>query len=101
MNLLIWLGAKVTRRPSATPAIIWGANVFTAFVFALVHITPVAQLFDLNTLSQAMIIAGALAAGTIFGYIYSRHGLTAAVVTHSVAGAIVFSGVRITMFVSA
>jgi membrane protease YdiL (CAAX protease family) len=82
MTLLVWLGALVARRHPPGSAILWGANVLAALLFGLGHLPATAALVALTPLviTRAIVLNGL--AGVVFGWLYWRRGLAAAMVAH-------------------
>lgn len=85
MTLLVWLGAKVTRRTVPTPATVWLAIVLVSVVFGLGHLPMTAQLMPLTPLVIVRAVALNGIAGVLFGWLYWRHGLAAAMIAHFAA----------------
>jgi hypothetical protein len=100
MNLLAWLGAKLTRQATPSVFVVWLANITVSLVFAFAHLIPATEILELSALARVLVPGIAAVAGIVFGYIYARHGLTAAVVSHAVAGTIVYLGARFAMSLS-
>lgn len=94
LNLCTWIGMKLFRRKQPTPQLIWAANVLTAFAFAVLHLVPASQMLALNPSAMALVLVLATVAGTVFGYIYWRYDLVMAVLSHAVAGLVLYLGVR-------
>lgn len=86
MSILVWLGRFVSKtedgRPTAT--ILWSANILAAILFGLGHLPATAALFPLTPLVilRAIVLNGV--AGIAFGYLYFRHGLESAMLSHFV-----------------
>ncbi|MBN2286407.1 MAG: CPBP family intramembrane metalloprotease [Tissierellales bacterium] len=68
---------------------VWGAIVISALFFGLMHIPATASLFELTPLLfiRAMLLNGTGA--VIFGYLYWKRGLEAAIMAHFTADIIV------------
>jgi hypothetical protein len=94
MNLLAWLAMKILRQPQPTTSIVWTANIVVALAFAGLHLVPAAQLLDLNAVATAAAVALATLAGAFLGLVYWRHGLLMAILTHAIAGLVVYLGAR-------
>jgi len=86
MTLLVWLGVKMTRREAPGSFVPWMANLLTALLFSLAHLANVVELgisITLGTVLYVTLTNGV--AGVVFGRLYWRHGLEAAVLAHMVA----------------
>lgn len=85
MTLLAWVGWRIIQRGHSTPrpAIIWGANIVAAVLFGAGHLPYTATLVTLT----ATVIARALllnsVGGIIFGWLYWRKSLEAAMIAHA------------------
>jgi membrane protease YdiL (CAAX protease family) len=82
MTLLIWLGAKVTRRTVPTATTIWVAIVLVSVVFGLGHLPMTARLMTLTPIVVVRAMALNGIAGLLFGWLYWRRGLEAAMIAH-------------------
>jgi len=84
MSLFVWLGGLVRRRAdgSTSLALLWIANVLAAVIFGLGHLPATAMLAPLTPLVviRAIVLNGI--GGVGFGYLYMKHGLEAAMVSH-------------------
>jgi hypothetical protein len=94
INLFTWIGMKVFRQQHATPFMFWIVNVLVAFVFAWMHLIPVSALLDLNSMATGGAAALATLAGAILGWVYRRHGLLTAMLTHALGGVLIYLGAR-------
>jgi hypothetical protein len=94
LNLFTWIGMKAFRQTSATPFMIWVVNVLVAFLFAWMHLIPVAPILDLNAIATGGAVAVATFAGALLGWVYWRHGLLTAIFTHAVGGVLIYLGAR-------
>lgn len=87
MSVLVWLGRFVSKTEEGLPslAILWIANVLAAILFGLGHLPATAALFPLTPLVilRAISLNGLI--GIAFGYLYFRHGLEAAMLSHFTA----------------
>ncbi len=96
MSLLAWLGFSLAgRKEKSRPAVMWGAIVMSAALFAVAHVdapagraaaAPAAALMD------RAVAVGVL--GMILGWLYWRHGLATAIVTHVAVDALWLSLVQ-------
>jgi membrane protease YdiL (CAAX protease family) len=83
MTLLVWLGARITRaRGQPGPAVMWTANVLAAVLFGLGHLPATAAVLPMTTLVivRAIVLNGL--AGVVFGWLYWRRGILAAMASH-------------------
>ena len=82
MTLLIWLASKLLRRTAPTAAIAWLAILIVSVVFGLGHLPMTAHFMPLTTLvvTRAIVLNGI--AGVLFGWLYWRRGLEAAMIAH-------------------
>ncbi|MEO8379886.1 MAG: CPBP family intramembrane glutamic endopeptidase [Acidobacteriota bacterium] len=91
MTLLVWLGWRLLgRRHSA--AWMWGSIVVSAVVFAIGHL-PAAHLFmgPMSATVIAYVIAGNALFGIVFGVLYRRYGLEAAILAHALTHVVAWS----------
>ena len=82
MTLLVWVGARLTRSPIPRPAVIWTAIVITALLFGAGHLPTTAALLSLTPLviARALLLNGI--GGIVFGWLYWKRGLLAAMLAH-------------------
>lgn len=87
MSILVWLGRFISRTQDGRPtlAVLWSANILAAVLFGLGHLPATAALFPITPLviSRAIVLNGV--AGIAFGYLYFKHGLEAAMLSHFTA----------------
>jgi membrane protease YdiL (CAAX protease family) len=84
MTFFVWLGNKLTfRGPSEPyPAVVWAANALAALLFAAIHIPQAKLLIGLSGPVLAFIFLGNGVPGLVFGWLYWRKGLVAAMMAH-------------------
>lgn len=84
MTLLVALAAKLTRtdRPTESVALMWPIIVIVAIVFGLLHLPATSSLVALTSLVVLRGLALNGIGGVVFGWLYWRHGLAAAVTSH-------------------
>jgi membrane protease YdiL (CAAX protease family) len=89
MSLLAWLLARGPRRADGTPGsrAFWLAIVGSATVFGLAHLPLTAPLASPLVVTRAVVLNGI--AGMLFGWLYWRRGLEAAMAAHWSADVIV------------
>jgi hypothetical protein len=82
MTLLVWVGVKASRRHEPRGGVIWAANVVVALLFGAGHLLSLTTLVPLTTdlVVRTLLLNGL--AGLVFGYVYWRHGLLLAMVSH-------------------
>lgn len=84
MSLFAWLGGFVSKSQEGKPtsAVFWVANVLAAILFGLGHLPATATILPLTPLviSRAILLNGV--GGVIFGWLYWKRGLEAAMVAH-------------------
>lgn len=82
MTLFVWAGAKLARTNQPGAGIMWTANLLAAVLFGLGHLPATAALLPLTPLvvTRALVLNGL--AGLVFGWLYWRKDLLAAIVAH-------------------
>jgi hypothetical protein len=84
MSVLVWLGRFVSRTEDGRPtlAVLWTANILAAVLFGLGHLPATAALFQITPLViiRAIVLNGFV--GIVAGYLYFKHGLEAAMLSH-------------------
>jgi hypothetical protein len=87
MSILVWIGRFISKTEDGRPtlAVLWIANILAAVLFGLGHLPATAALFPITPLviSRAIVLNGV--AGIAFGYLYFKHGLEAAMLSHFTA----------------
>ena len=95
MTALVWLGWRLLERRSAAPRAvsIWLAIVTSALVFGAGHLPAEAMLVGKLTGDIVLFVIGVNAAfGVLFGYLYWRYGLEAAMIAHAIAHLVSYVG---------
>jgi membrane protease YdiL (CAAX protease family) len=83
MTCLVWLGSVLMRQPKPGKTIMWSANVFAALAFGMLHLPQTAIFAGGLTLSVTILVLSLNGfVGVIFGWLYWRHGLLAAMIAH-------------------
>lgn len=88
MTVLVWLAWRFLQRRSGTPrtAYIWLAIVVSALLFGAGHLPAVAmQVGELTGYVVLFVVGANTAFGVLFGYLYWRYGLEAAMIAHATA----------------
>ena len=84
MSFFVWLGRFVSKTQEGKPtsAVFWVANILAAVLFGLGHLPATATLLPLTPLviTRAILLNGI--GGVIFGWLYWKRGLEAAMVSH-------------------
>lgn len=82
MTVLVWLATRWTRSRVPTPAVLWTAVVVTALLFGIGHLPATATVWPLTPLvvARALLLNGL--SGLVFGWLYWRRGLLAAMLAH-------------------
>ena len=89
MSLLAWLLAKMVQGP----ALYWAAIAGSAVLLGLAHLPATAALLPLTPLvvTRTIVLNGLV--GMVFGWIYWRRGLEAAMVSHGAAALVLHPAV--------
>ena len=82
MTVLVWVGARLTRTADPRPAVVWTAIVATAVLFGAGHLPTTAAMLPLTPLviARALLLNGI--GGVLFGWLYWKGGLLAAMLAH-------------------
>ena len=84
MSLLVWLGRFISKTEEGKPtaAVFWLASILAAVLFGLGHLPATAVLVPLTPLviTRAIVLNGLL--GVAFGWLYWKHGLESAMLSH-------------------
>jgi membrane protease YdiL (CAAX protease family) len=84
MSFFAWLGRFISKTADGKPTnvVFWIANILAAVLFGLGHLPGVALLVPLTPLviARTVILNGLL--GIIFGWLYWKSGLEAAMISH-------------------
>jgi len=85
LSLFAWIGRFVNRTPEGRPgrAALWVATVLAALLFGLGHLPATAAAgitLDALVITRAVALSGL--GGLVFGWLYWRFGLEAAMVAH-------------------
>jgi membrane protease YdiL (CAAX protease family) len=88
MTALVWLAWRLLQRRRGTPhaVYIWLAIVVSALVFGAGHLPAAAALVGELTDDIVLFVVGLNTAfGVLFGYLFWRYGLEAAMIAHGTA----------------
>lgn len=84
MSFFVWLGRFLSKTTEGKPtnAVIWIANILAAGLFGLGHLPATSVIVPLTPLviTRAIVLNGLL--GIVFGWLYWKHGLEAAMISH-------------------
>lgn len=82
LTLLAYLGTKLCGRNRPPTAVFWSANVLSALLFGAMHIPQTNMLIGLSAPVLAFVLIGNGVPGLVFGWLFWRRGLLAAMVAH-------------------
>jgi membrane protease YdiL (CAAX protease family) len=84
MSFFVWLGHFVSKTAEGKPtaAVIWTANILAAALFGLGHLPALVPLVPITPLviARTIVLNGVL--GVVFGWLYWKRGLEAAMISH-------------------
>lgn len=85
VTVLAWVFGKVWRRSNGRPATaaVWTAIVIASLLFALGHLPMASRLGDLTPWLVVRVLVLNGVAGVVYGWLYTRRGLEAAMVAHA------------------
>jgi membrane protease YdiL (CAAX protease family) len=90
MTFFVWLGAKLTRQKPPGAAVIWIGNLLACLIFGAMHLPQIALATGhLSTQLVTLALLGNGVPGLIFGWLYWRKGLIAAMVCHAITDVII------------
>jgi hypothetical protein len=87
MTFFVWFGFRLVRRlrrheSPSLHAVVWIANLLAALGFAAIHIPQAQALLGLSASLILFIFVGNGVPGLVFGWLYARRGLVAAMLAH-------------------
>ena len=88
MTALIWLPWRVWQQKTGAPKTVYvvGAVVLTAVLFGVGHLPAALAIgIELTGPVIAYIVVGNTLAGILFGVLYWRYGIEAAIIAHALA----------------
>lgn len=89
MTTLIWLPWRFLQKKAGSPRVsyVLGAIFFAALLFGAGHLPAAAALMggNLTTSVVVFVILGNCVPGVMFGYLYWRYGIEAAMMAHALA----------------
>jgi membrane protease YdiL (CAAX protease family) len=85
MSLLVWIGWRVAQRGQGLPrpALVWTAIVLAALLFGIAHLPALATMVALTPLIVIRTILLNALGGVLFGWLFWRRSLEAAMVAHA------------------
>jgi hypothetical protein len=84
MTFLAWVITRSTRRTTPEAAAVWIANVAASLVFGAIHLPQAFALLNTSATMVAFVLIGNGVPGVVFGWLFWRKGLIAAMVCHTV-----------------
>jgi membrane protease YdiL (CAAX protease family) len=84
MSFLAWVGRFISKTADGKPtsAVLWTANILAAVLFGLGHLPATALLVPLTPVVVVRGIVLNRLAGVAFGWLYMKHGLESAMLSH-------------------
>jgi hypothetical protein len=82
LTFFAWIGTRLTGPKAVTPGVFWTAKVVAAILFGAMHLPQAAQLLGLTGPIVAFVLLGNGVPGLVFGWLYWRKGLLAAMASH-------------------
>ena len=90
MSLFVWLFTKILRRPQVKHTVIWTANIIAALLFGALHLPLAAEIYKGLTPSIVFYIVFLNSlGGTLFGWLYWKRGILAAMIAHFAADIVI------------
>jgi membrane protease YdiL (CAAX protease family) len=84
MSFFVWLGRFISRTVDGKPTagVFWIANILAAVLFGLGHLPALTTLVPITPLviAREVVLNGLL--GIVFGWLYWKRGLEAAMISH-------------------
>ena len=93
MSLLVWLPWRILQGKTGEPrqAYVWFAILLSAVIFGIGHLPAAAAMLGELTGDVVLFIVGANSVfGALFGYLFWRYGLEAAIIAHGVSHIVSF-----------
>lgn len=85
MSLLVWLGCKLLGRFGDSPpgGVVWAAVIIAAILFGIGHLPALSAMVPLTGIIVVRTVFLNSIGGVIFGWLFWRHSLEAAMVAHA------------------
>jgi hypothetical protein len=83
MTFFVWAITKLARRTAPAVGAIWAANVTASLVFGAIHLPQAFALLGTGAGLVAFVLIGNGVPGLVFGWLFWRRGLIAAMVSHA------------------
>jgi Type II CAAX prenyl endopeptidase Rce1-like len=83
MTFFAWVFTKISRRSTPGAGAIWTANVLASLAFGAMHLPQAFQLIGGSLAVFAFVMIGNGIPGVVFGWLFWRKGLIAAMVSHT------------------
>jgi membrane protease YdiL (CAAX protease family) len=83
MTAVVWGVARLTRRSSPGPVTLWSGIVLASLLFGAMHLAQTFRFVGSSGPLTAAVLLGSLVLGVVFGWLYWRKGLIAAMVAHA------------------
>ena len=84
MTFFVWAITRLSRRTAPTDGAVWVANVAASLVFGAIHLPQAFALLGSGAGLVVFVMLGNGVPGVIFGWLFWRKGLVAAMVSHTV-----------------
>lgn len=85
MTLLVWLSTFVVGEDDPADGAVWAAIAITAVVFGVGHLGTLAAVVDPTPLLVVRTVLLNAVGGVVFGWLYWRRGIEAAIIAHFTA----------------
>jgi membrane protease YdiL (CAAX protease family) len=83
MTFIAWLGSLLTGQRPVGVGVAWTANLLAALIFGAIHLPQANLLLGLTPGVVAVVFLGNGLPGLMFGWLYWRKGLLAAMMAHT------------------
>lgn len=82
MTLLVWSALRLLGKAYPSPQLLWPVIVLSAIAFALLHLPQLASTGAATAITVSATMVGNTIVGTLFGWLYWRYSLIAAMIGH-------------------
>jgi len=92
VTLIAWLANKALRKPNArlSPGAFWVSNLLVAILFGLGHLPSASLVMPITLLVVAVALSLNGIAAVVFGVLYRKRGLEAAMLAHFTADFVIY-----------